>query len=126
MEKRILKSVRGAPTHAPYSAAVVHRHLVFISGQVAYDYEKKKLISGTIEEEARSALENLKTVIEDVGSGFDRVLKVSVFLTDIEDFERFNAVYKEFFPKNPPARSCVAVSALPYGARVEIEAIAHI
>jgi 2-iminobutanoate/2-iminopropanoate deaminase len=126
MEKKILHSVNGAPTRAPYSAAVVHRHLIFISGQVAYDYEKKILISGTIEEEARLALENLKTVVEEMGSGFDRILKVTVFLADIDDYERFNAVYKEFFPTNPPARSCVAVSALPYGARVEIDAIAHI
>ncbi len=126
MEKKVLQKIKGAPMKAPYSAAVLHRHLIFISGQVAYDYEKKTLVSGTIEEEASLALENLRTVVEEVGSGFDRVLKVTVFLTDIDDFEQFNAVYKEFFPKNPPARSCVEVSALPYGARVEIEAIAHI
>jgi len=126
MEKKVLKSVRGAPTLAPYSAAVAHRHLIFISGQVAYDYDEKTMVSGTIEEEARLALENLKTVVEELGSGFDRILKVTVFLTEMEDFHRFNTVYKEFFPVNPPARSCVAVSALPYGARVEIEAIAHI
>jgi 2-iminobutanoate/2-iminopropanoate deaminase len=126
MEKKILHSVNGAPTRAPYSAAVAHRHLIFISGQVAYDYERKTLFSGTIEEEAKLALENLKTVVEEVGSGFDRILKVTVYLADIEDYEAFNAVYKEFFPKNPPARSCVAVSALPYGARIEIDAIAHI
>lgn len=126
MEKRVLKSVKDAPTLAPYSAAVAHRHLIFISGQVAYDYDKKTMVSGTIEEEAELALENLKTVVEEVGSGFDRILKVTVFLTDMEDFDRFNTVYKEYFPVNPPARSCVAVSALPYGAKIEIEAIAHI
>ena len=126
MEKKVLKSVKGAPTLAPYSAAVAHRHLIFISGQVAYDYDEKTMVSGTIEDEAKLALENLRTVVEEVGSGFDRILKVTVFLTDMEDFNRFNAVYKEYFPVNPPARSCVAVSSLPYGARVEIEAIAHI
>lgn len=126
MEKKVLQKVKGTSMKSPYSAAVMHRHLIFVSGQVAYDYEKKTLVSGTIEEEASLALENLKTVVEEVGSGFDRVLKVTVFLTDIDDYERFNTIYKEFFPKNPPARSCVAVSALPYGARVEIEAIAHI
>lgn len=126
MEKKVLQSVDGAPTKAPYSAAVVHRHLIFISGQVAYDYEKKAMVTGTIREEARLALENLKTVAEEVGSGFERILKVTVFLTDIGDYEEFNTVYKGFFPINPPARSCVAVSALPYGARVEIDAIAHI
>lgn len=126
MEKRVLQKVKGTPMKAPYSAAVLHRHLIFISGQVAYDFENKTLVSGTIEEEARLALENLKTVAEEVGSGFDSVLKITVFLTDIDDYERFNSVYKEYFPNNPPARSCVEVSALPYGARVEIEAIAHI
>jgi 2-iminobutanoate/2-iminopropanoate deaminase len=126
MEKKVLQEVKGTPMKAPYSAAVLHRHLIFISGQVAYDYEKKTLVSGTIEEEAGLALENLRTVVEEVGSGFDRVLKVMVYLTDIDEYERFNDVYKEFFPKNPPARSCVAVSALPYGAKVEIDAIAHI
>ena len=126
MEKKVPQTVRGVPMKAPYSSAVIHESLVFISGQVAYDFEKKTLVSGTIEEEARLALETLRTIVEEAGSGMEKVLKVSVFLTDIEDFERFNNVYKEFFPPDPPARSCVEVSALPYGARVEIEAIAHI
>ena len=126
MDKKIFQSKNICATKAPYSQAVVYDSLLFVSGQVAFDSKKKSVIRGTIDDETELALNNLKTIIEGAGSSLERVLKVSVFLTDMGDFERFNAVYKGFFTKEPPARSCVEVAGLPFGARIEIEAIAHL
>jgi 2-iminobutanoate/2-iminopropanoate deaminase len=112
-------------TKAPYSQAVIYQNLLFVSGQIAYDPSTKGVIKGTYENEADAALQNLKAIIEEAGSSLDKVLKVTVFLTDMEDFEEFNGIYKKYFEKEPPARTCIEVSSLPFGAKVEIEAIAH-
>jgi 2-iminobutanoate/2-iminopropanoate deaminase len=83
-----------------------------------------ELVSGGVEAETRQALTNLKYVLEAAGSSLDHVLKTTVFLRDMADFARMNAVYGEFFPQNPPARSTVQVAALPKGGAVEIEVVA--
>lgn len=126
MAKRIFQSESVAATKAPYSQAVIYDSLLFVSGQIAFDPKTKNVIKGTIEEEAELALRNLKSIIEEAGSSLAKVLKVSVFLTDMNEFERFNTVYKKFFSKEPPARTCVEVAHLPFNAKVEIEAITHI
>lgn len=126
MPKKVFQSKTLPSTKAPYSQAIIYEQLLFVSGQVAYDPEKKSVIEGTIEEETELALTNLKTILEEAGSSPKNVLKVTVFLTDIKEFNRFNEVYKRFFSHEPPARSCVEVKSLPFGAKVEIEAIAHI
>lgn len=126
MPKKVFQSKKLPSTKAPYSQAIIYESLLFVSGQVAFDPEKKSVIKGTIEEETELTLRNLKTIIEEAGSSLEKVLKVSVFLTDMEEFQRFNEVYKKFFVEDPPARSCVEVKSLPFGAKVEIEAIAYI
>ncbi len=126
MAKKIFQSKSIPATKAPYSQAVSYDSLLFVSGQVAFDPETKGVINGTIEEETERALSNLKTIIEEAGGSMDQVLKVSVFLTDMNEFQRFNFVYEKFFTKEPPARACVEVAHLPFGAKVEIEAIAHL
>jgi 2-iminobutanoate/2-iminopropanoate deaminase len=108
----------------PYSQAIRINNLVFASGQAGLDPESGELVSGGIEAETRQVLTNIKNVLEAADSSLDAVVKTTVFLIDMAEFPRMNAIYAEFFPKDPPARSTVGVAALPRGARVEIEAIA--
>lgn len=126
MEKKVFQSKTLPSTKAPYSQAIIYERMLFVSGQVAFDPDKKSVMKGTIEDETELVLNNLKTILEEAGSSLEKVLKVTVFLTDMDEFQRFNAVYKKFFSEEPPARSCVGVKSLPFGAKVEIEAIAHL
>jgi 2-iminobutanoate/2-iminopropanoate deaminase len=108
----------------PYSLAIRAGNQVFTAGQIGLDPQTGQLTPGGIEAETRQALTNLKHILEAAGCGLEHVVKTTVFLQDMADFARMNAVYAEFFPQRPPARTTVAVAALPKGARVEIEAIA--
>ncbi len=108
----------------PYSQGIRTETLVFASGQAGLDPNTGDLVTGGIEAQTRQVLTNIKNVLEAGDSGMDHVLKTTVFLTDMNDFPKMNAIYAEFFPHNPPARSTVAVVALPKAALVEIEAIA--
>ncbi len=117
----------GAPKAiGPYSQAIVVEGLVFTAGQVALDPATTELIAGGVREQTARALANLRAVLEAAGSGLDRVVKTTVFLTDMADFAEMNAVYAEAFGEHRPARSTLAVKALPRGARVEIEVIAEV
>jgi 2-iminobutanoate/2-iminopropanoate deaminase len=126
VQKKIFQSESVIATKAPYSQAVIYENLLFISGIVAYDPKTNSAIKGSIEEEAQMTLNILKAIVEEAGTSLKNVLKVSVFLTDIKEFEKFNSVYEKFFTESHPARSCVEVQNLPFNAKVEIEAIAHI
>lgn len=126
MTKKIFNSKTVAQTNAPYSQATIMDNLIFISGQVAMDPDTGSLISGSIEKEVAQVMENLKSLLEEMGSSLEKVLKVTVFLTDMNKFQSFNETYKRYFPNEPPARSCVEVSKIPFGASLEIEAIAHL
>jgi 2-iminobutanoate/2-iminopropanoate deaminase len=108
----------------PYSQGIRVGELVFASGQAGLDPNTSELVSGGVEAETRQVLTNIKSVLEAGGSGMEYVVKTTVFLTDMGDFPKMNAVYAEFFPNIPPARSTVAVVALPKAAHVEIEAVA--
>lgn len=114
--------VKGAPAAVgPYSHSNKGAGLVFVSGQIPV---KDGVLLEDITEASRACLENLKTVLEGSGSSLEKVLKVTVFLTDMADFAKMNEVYAEYFSENYPARSAIAVKALPKGAIVEMEAIA--
>lgn len=108
----------------PYSQAIAAGGLVWASGQIALDPATGALVEGGIEEQTKQALLNLQAVLEASGSGLDRVVRATVYLTDLEDFEAMNRVYSTFFAEAPPARVCVEVSALPRGGLVEIDAVA--
>ncbi len=108
----------------PYSQAIRTEAMVFASGQAGLDPDTGELVQGGVEVETRQTLTNIKNVLEASDAGLAYVVKTTVFLIDMNDFAKMNAIYAEFFPKDPPARSTVAVAALPKGARVEIEAIA--
>ena len=119
-------STAGAPAAAgPYSQAVRVGDLVFTAGQGGIDPATGEIAGPGIEEQTRQTLENLKAILEASGSGLEHVVKTTVFLQDIAEWPRMNGVYAEFFPEDPPARVCVAVSSLPKGALVEIDAVAE-
>jgi 2-iminobutanoate/2-iminopropanoate deaminase len=109
---------------APYSQAIVSGDLVFVSGQVPIDPATGVLVAGGVAEQTVQVLKNLQVVLEEAGSGLDRALKTSVFLTDLGTFGAMNEVYARTFGAPFPARSTFEVSALPGGASVEIECIA--
>jgi 2-iminobutanoate/2-iminopropanoate deaminase len=110
----------------PYSQGVISNGLLFTAGQVALDPAKGELVSGGITEQTTRALENLRAILAEAGSDFSKVVKTTVFLIDMGDFTAMNDVYGRAFGTHRPARSTVAVAALPRGARVEIEVIAAV
>ena len=122
--RKVIKSDKVPAALGPYSVAIQTDSMVFTSGQVGFDPLTGDFVEGGIEEQTRQVLINLKHVLEDSGSDLDHVVKTTVFLQDMNDFVKMNAVYAEFFPKDSPARSTVAVSGLPKGALVEIETTA--
>ena len=124
MKKEIITSDKTPKAIGPYSIATKFGDLVFTAGQLGFDPQSGELVSGGVEAETRQALTNLWNVLEAAGSSLDNVLKTTVFLRDINDFARMNAIYAEFFKEDCPARSAFQVAALPKGGAVEIEAVA--
>jgi 2-iminobutanoate/2-iminopropanoate deaminase len=111
---------------APYSQAIRSGDLVFVSGQLALKPGESQLTGGSVEEQTEQVFANLRAILEEAGSGLDRLVKTTVFLADLGDFQGMNGVYARHVGDRPPARSTVEVAALPSGALVEIEAIAHV
>lgn len=124
MDKKTVTTAAAPNAVGPYSQGVVAKGLVWVSGQIPLDPASGVLVEGAIAEQTRQVLRNVSAVLSAAGSGIDRVVKATVYLTDLGDFEAMNVVYADFFGANPPARACVEVSRLPRGARVEIEAVA--
>ena len=109
----------------PYSQAVVTNGLVYTSGQIALDPASGNLVADSFEAQVRRVFQNLEAVLRGAGSDFGRVLKATVYLTDLANFQTLNSIYAEVFGDHKPARTTVEVSQLPKGAAVEIEIIAH-
>jgi 2-iminobutanoate/2-iminopropanoate deaminase len=109
---------------APYSQAIKANGFVFCSGQLGLKPGHTDIAGDTIEEQTRQVLDNLEAILQEAGSGLDRLVKTTVFLQNLDDFQGMNSVYAERVGETPPARSTVEVAALPSGALVEIEAIA--
>ena len=117
----------GAPRAiGPYSQALRAGGFLFTAGQVGFDPATGELVDGGIGEQTRQVLQNIRAILEAGGSGLAQVVKTTVFLVDMADFAAMNEVYADVFGTHRPARSTVAVAALPRGARVEIEAVAAI
>ena len=111
---------------APYSQAIKAGGLVFVSGQLALRPGSHEIVGATIEEQTEQVFANLAAILEEAGSGLDRLVKTTVFLANLDDFAGMNEVYGRRVGDRPPARSTVEVARLPSGALVEIEAIAHL
>lgn len=124
MNRKAIATEAAPKAIGPYSQGIEFGDLVFVSGQTPIDPATGALVPGDVAAQARRCLENVGAVLAAGGSSYGKVLKTTVFLTDMADFKAMNAVYAEFFGSVPPARSTVAVAGLPLGARVEIEAIA--
>jgi len=124
MQRTIVSTTHAPAAVGPYSQAVRIGDLIFTAGQIGLNPATGVIEGRTIEEQTDQVLRNLKAVLEAAGSSLDRVVKTTVFLADMNEFKRMNAVYTTYFPADPPARSAVQVAALPLGARVEIEAVA--
>jgi 2-iminobutanoate/2-iminopropanoate deaminase len=122
--KKEIKTENAPKAIGPYSQAIEANGMIFASGQIPIDPASGQLQMGTIEEQTRLVLTNLKAVLEAGGSSLDNVVKCSVFLQDMDDFSQMNAVYADFFEAPYPARAAVQVARLPRDVKVEIEAIA--
>jgi 2-iminobutanoate/2-iminopropanoate deaminase len=122
--KTIIATDHAPKAIGPYSQAVVANGLVFASGQIPLDPATGILIDGDIAAQTERVLESLKAVLEAAGSSLGRVLRVTVFLKDVNEFAAMNEVYARYFPHQPPSRSTIEAARLPRGAKVEMDAIA--
>ena len=122
--KTVIQSKHAPAAVGPYSQAIDIGEFVFCSGQIPLVPETGLMVEGGIEEQARQMFANIKAVLAEAGLGFENIIKTTVFMKDLSQFVVFNGIYAQYFPANPPARSCVEVSALPKGALVECEVIA--
>lgn len=122
--KQIITAEHAPAAIGPYSHGVRAGNFFYTSGQIPLDPATGKKVEGGIEAETKQVLANLKAVLNAAGADFSQVVKTTVYLTDLANFAAVNAIYAETFSENPPARTCIQVSALPAASQVEIEAIA--
>ena len=122
--RNVIKADNAPKAIGPYSAAIETDTFVFTSGQLGIDPQSGEIVAGGIINETHQAIKNLKEVLKSAGSELELVVKTTVFLRDIQEFQTMNSVYDEYFKENPPARSAFQVAALPKDALVEIEAVA--
>jgi 2-iminobutanoate/2-iminopropanoate deaminase len=122
--KKQVQTDKAPKAIGPYSQGIIANGFVFCSGQIPIDPATGELVTGTIDDQTRRVLKNLGAVLEAAGSSYDDVVKTTVFLQDMNDFAKMNAVYAEFFKAPNPARAAVQVARLPRDVKVEIEAVA--
>lgn len=126
LDREIIFTTNAPAAVGPYSQAVRLGEMVYTAGQIPLDPETGQLVAGDIEVQTRQVMKNLSHVLVAAGSDLAKVIKTTIFVTDLADFAKINQVYGSYFDADPPARSTVQVAALPLGARVEIEVIATI
>lgn len=122
--REIVSTTEAPGAVGPYSQAVATDGFVFTAGQIPINPASGQVEAEHIEGQTRQVLSNIDAVLRAAGSGLHRVVKMTVFMTDLADFQKMNGVYAEFFPSDPPARSAVQVVALPLGVQIEMEAVA--
>jgi 2-iminobutanoate/2-iminopropanoate deaminase len=122
--KTIINTNNAPAPIGPYSQAVAANGLLFVSGQIPSDPKTGEIITTGITDEATMVMENLKAILTEAGTGFDQIIKTTIFLTDMQTFAQVNEIYGSYFTANFPARETVQVSALPKGVNVEISVIA--
>ncbi|MEO1021709.1 MAG: RidA family protein [Bacteroidota bacterium] len=123
--KEIISTNQAPGAIGPYSQAVVHKDMIFCSGQIPLNPETMEIVGETAAEQAQQVMKNLGAVLEAAGSGFSNVIKTSIFLDSMDDFASVNEVYGQYFESEPPARETVAVQTLPKHVLVEISCIAY-
>ena len=122
--KKIVATEKAPKAIGPYSQAIVHNGLAYLSGQIPLDPATGQLVEGDIAAQTKRVLENLKAVLEACGSGLEQVVKTTVYIKDMGEFAKMNEIYGKYFSQEPPARSTVEAARLPRDVRVEIDAIA--
>ena len=125
-EKKALETNKAAIPGGPYSQAIIYNGLIYLSGQGPIDPQTNQVVHGTIEQETEISMENIRIILEEAGSSLSKVLQITAYLVNMREYGRFNDVYKRYFPKEPPARTCIQAARLPFDIRVEINAIACI
>jgi 2-iminobutanoate/2-iminopropanoate deaminase len=123
MTRKVISTDQAPSAIGPYSQAISANNLLFISGQLPIDPTSGKLLEGDIGDKTRQILKNASAIAEEAGANLGKVVKTTIFLTDLADFQTVNAAYAEYFTEDPPARSTVQVAALPLGSNIEIEFI---
>ena len=124
MKKKVIQTEKAPKAIGPYSQAIRSGNFLFLSGQIPLNPKTGELIGGDIRQQTQQVLENIKGVLESQKLGMEDVVKVTIFLRNMGDFNQVNEVYGTYFPSSPPARSTVAVAGLPRDVEIEIEAIA--
>jgi len=126
MKIRMIETDKAPAAVGPYSQAVKAGDLVFVSGQIPLAPGSAERVSEDVTDQTRQCLENLSAVLKAAGSSLEKVLKVTLYIQDMGDFQKINEIYARFFPHHRPARACVEVARLPKEAKVEIEAVAAV
>ncbi len=125
MQREVIRSEQAPKALGPYEQGVKLDGWLFTSGQIPLDPKTGALVPGGIGPQTRRVLDNLRAILEAAGTSLDRVVKTTVFMTNLDDFQEMNAVYAEYFPREKPARSTVGVATLPRGALLEIDVVAR-
>jgi len=125
-DKKALETDKAAIPGGPYSQAIIYNDIIYLSGQGPIDPQTNQVVHGTIEQETELSMENIRIILEEAGSSLSNVLQITAYLVNMREYGRFNDVYKRYFPKEPPARTCIQAARLPFDIRVEINAIACI
>jgi 2-iminobutanoate/2-iminopropanoate deaminase len=123
--KKVIQTDKAPKPVGPYSQAIEVGNMLFCSGQISIVPETDEVLKGDIESQTRQVMKNIGAVLDKAGYNFNSIVKTTIFLTDMNDFPKVNAIYGEAFKELPPARSTVQVSGLPKGVNVEIEVVAH-
>lgn len=124
MEKKVIRTDNAPAPIGPYNQAIQYGDMLFVSGQIAIDPKTGELLKGSIQEETKLVMENLKAVLAEAGMDFSNIIKSSIFIMDMGQFGQINEVYAQYFDENPPARETVQVAGLPKGVNVEISVVA--
>jgi len=126
MTRKVISTQKAPAAIGPYSQAIATNNLLFISGQLPIDPTSGKMLDGNISARTQQILQNTSAIAAEAGTDLSQVIKTTIFLTDLSDFQEVNSAYGAFFPEAPPARSTVQVAALPLGSNIEIEFILNI
>ena len=122
--RRVIHPAKFPETGLPYSPGIMVGDTLYLAGQLGRDPATTKIVAGGIEAETRQTLTNIREVLREAGMDFGNVVNVTAYIVDFKDFDGYNKVYREFFPKDPPARATVGVAALNQGGRVELQMVA--
>ena len=125
-EKKAFETDKAAILGGPYSQAIIYNGIIYLSGQGPIDPQTNQVVHGTIEQETALCMKNIRIILEEAGSSLGKVLQITAYLLTMREYGSFNGVYRRYFPKEPPARSCIQAARLPFDIRIEISVIAYI